>query len=312
MKIIVDAKDYNLQEDKRLLIPYVNNYRGHIGFVNKRGHVKIAFSYDAVYDDFYSTDDVVRVGCWGVYGNKEVFVKTVIKSDGKDLFKKRYKEIVMSDDRQLFVVENLKGKWAVLNREEHEIVSFGKYDWIDGYRNGFARVKLGKTTNGKIGEGKLWGIINTDGKEILPVAFPNIHSFMDELNDYTTFSKDYITIEFFDEEKVESLYVEGYFEPLSCPSRLRQVSFKTLESINARLGLIGTHIVNEMRKEKEEYQKRIEEYNKFLPQRRDSIKKNMFNKPQFNPTGHYDYNKAAREQIDDAYDGEPNAYWNTD
>ncbi len=309
MKIIVDTSEYNLQEDKRLLIPFIHNYTGLIGFINKRGHVKIPHSYERVYDDFYHKEDVVRIA---LNDNKDKLAKTIITIDGKRLFKKYYKEITMSVDRQKFVVLNSNGQWAVLDREEREIVPFGKYDWIDGFRNGFARVKQGKTTNGKSGEGKLWGIINTDGKEILPVVFPNIHSFVDELNDYTTFAKDYITIEFFDEEKVESLYVEGYFNPLPCPSRLRQVSFKTLESLNARLGLIGTHMVNEMRKEKEKYLKRIEEYNKFLPQRRDSIKKNMFNKPRFDPTGHYDYNKAAREQIDDAYDGESDAYWNTD
>ena len=30
------------------------------------------------------------------------------------------------------------------------------------------------------------------------------------------------------------------------------------------------------------------------------------------PYGKYDYNKAAREQISDAYDGESDARWNTD
>ena len=35
-------------------------------------------------------------------------------------------------------------------------------------------------------------------------------------------------------------------------------------------------------------------------------------KPDYDPSGHYDYNKAAREQIDDAYDGQADAHWNTD
>ncbi len=309
MKIIVDTKDYNLQEEKRLLIPFIHDYTGLIGFVNKKGHVKIPHSYERVYDDFYHKEDVIRIA---LSDNEGKLVKTIISIDGKRLFKEYYKEIIMSVDRQRFVVLKSNGQWAVLDREEFEIVPLGKYDWIDGFRKGFARVKQGKITNGQTRKGKLWGIINTDGKEILPVAFPNIHSFVDELNDYTTFDKDYITIEFFEEEKVESMYVDGFFQPLPYPSRVRHVSFKTLESIYARLGLIGTHLVNEMRKEKEKYQKRIEEYNQSLPRLRDSIKKNMFNKPDYDPSGHYDYNKAAREQIDDAYDGQADAHWNTD
>lgn len=305
MKIIVDTKDYNLQEDKRLLIPFIHDYTGLIGFVNKKGHIKIPYSYERVYDDFYHKEDVVRIA---LSDNKDKLVKTIISIDGERLFKEYYNEIVMSADRQRFVVLNTNGQWAVLDREEIEIVPFGKYDWIDGFRNGFARVKQGKTTNGKTGEGNLWGIINTDGKEILPVVFPNIHSFVDESKDYTTFDKDYITIEFFDEEKVESLYVEGYFEPLQCPSRVRNVSFNGLKN-NI---MIGPFLVMQMQREKDKYKKRIEDYNESLPKRRQSIKEDMYNKPRFDPTGHYDYNKAAREQIDDAYDGLADAHWNTD
>lgn len=301
MNIIVNSEDYNIQSDKRLLIPYVQNKTGLIGFINKRGHTKFTYSFNSVYDDFYSVDDVVRVGEWAVCGDKHIFVKSVIKTDGRYLFKDRYKEIIMSEDRQRFVVENSKGEWAVIDRAEKEIVPYGKYDWIDGFRNGVARVKQGKITNGNnIGE-KLWGIINTEGKEILPVAFPNIHSFVDD-------SKGYITIEYFNEEKVESIYTEGYFEPLPCPSRIKQVSFSTLHNLSANTGFLGIMLVSEMRKEKELYHKRIEEYKKILPEIRKSSKDNMFNKP-FDWAEYY---RDMRSSVDDAYEGDPDARWNTD
>ena len=56
-------------------------------------------------------------------------------------------------------------------------------------------------------------------------------------------------------------------------------------------------------KEREQREKALKEKT-----RRD----NLYNKPAYDPYGKYDYNKAAREQISDAYDGESDALWNTD
>jgi hypothetical protein len=309
MKIIVDTKYYNLQEDKRLLVPFIHENTGLIGFINRRGHVIIPHSYEHVYDDFYDKEDVVRVALADSKGN---LVRTIISANGKVLFKEIYKEIMMSVDRQRFVVENLKGQWAVVDREEKVIVPYGKYDWIDGFRNGFARVKQGKTINGKTGEGKLWGIINADGKEILPVVFPNIHSFVDELNDYTTIKKDYITVELFEEEEVESIYTEGVFSPLPCPSRVRQISFESLNTPTACIGLVGINLASVMRKEKEKYLKRIEEYNKDLPEMRKIHKKNLYNKPDYDPYDNREWLHRYDGSTDDAYEGDPDARWNTD
>lgn len=48
-------------------------------------------------------------------------------------------------------------------------------------------------------------------------------------------------------------------------------------------------------------------------QREKAIRRdNLYNKPAYDPYGKYDYNRTAREQISDAYDGESDALWNTD
>lgn len=43
------------------------------------------------------------------------------------------------------VVERIDGKWGVVDSEGNEIVPFGKYGWIDGFDHGLARVR----TSGK-------------------------------------------------------------------------------------------------------------------------------------------------------------------
>jgi hypothetical protein len=42
------------------------------------------------------------------------------------------------------VVKNSDWKWAVTDLEGNEIVPFGKYDWIYGFDHGLARVRIGK------------------------------------------------------------------------------------------------------------------------------------------------------------------------
>ena len=44
------------------------------------------------------------------------------------------------------VVERIDGKWGVADSEGNEIVPFGKYGWIDGFDHGLARVR----TSGKL------------------------------------------------------------------------------------------------------------------------------------------------------------------
>lgn len=85
------------------------------------------------------------------------------------------------------VVERQDGKYAVIDLDENEIVPFGKYAWIDGFDHGLARVRIGhsKNTLCVIGlDGKKttpcrkWGIINKQGKEVLPVIYDNIWNFL--------------------------------------------------------------------------------------------------------------------------------------
>lgn len=60
------------------------------------------------------------------------------------------------------------------------VVPFGKYNWIDGYDNGLARVKIGTATNGQKENGNKWGLIDENGNEVLPIEYDDIWAFYDK------------------------------------------------------------------------------------------------------------------------------------
>lgn len=72
---------------------------------------------------------------------------------------------------------NNQGQYAVIGDREEIIVPFGKYDWIDNFQNGFARVKHGKMSNGLKYANVKWGIINIYGEEKVPAIYDNIWNF---------------------------------------------------------------------------------------------------------------------------------------
>ena len=125
----------------------------------------------------------------------------------------------------LKVVQNNNYQWGVEDLDGNNIVSYGKYAWIDGYDYGLARVR----TEGKItftknvievftidGENNVevisdseriqqtvleerktnpnifakWGIIDEQGKEVLPVEYDEIRDFLGKNCNSTKVVKD--------------------------------------------------------------------------------------------------------------------------
>ena len=62
----------------------------------------------------------------------------------------------------LYTVQNKESQYGVLRIDGSVVFPFGKYNWIDGFDNGLARVKIGGVTNG-INESK-WGLIDEEGE----------------------------------------------------------------------------------------------------------------------------------------------------
>lgn len=63
------------------------------------------------------------------------------------------------------------GQYGVTNLNNEPIVPFGKYNWIDKFWRGFARVNTSEYGF------KLWGIIDKNGKEVLPVVYDSVWKF---------------------------------------------------------------------------------------------------------------------------------------
>ena len=123
----------------------------------------------------------------------------------------------------IFVAENREYKWGVVDAQDNIIVPFGKYGWIDSFEQGLARVRTDKrttytkntlamfldddltryTTDPKeiedhmLAEKKAhperfakWGIINTQGEEVLPLEYDNIWNFVGKNRCSTRVEKD--------------------------------------------------------------------------------------------------------------------------
>ena len=85
----------------------------------------------------------------------------------------------------VMVVQRSDYKWGVTDLEGNIIVPFGKYDWIDGFDQGLARVKIGRVSSNQVNNSNKWGIINEEGEEVLPVEYDEIWKFIGK-NRYST------------------------------------------------------------------------------------------------------------------------------
>lgn len=75
------------------------------------------------------------------------------------------------------VLELPQGIYGVITTDGRIVVPFGKYDLIDEFCLGVARVKIGKGSNSVKDSGCKWGIIDTKGNELLPVVYDNIWNY---------------------------------------------------------------------------------------------------------------------------------------
>ncbi|MFZ4412584.1 MAG: WG repeat-containing protein [Bacteroidales bacterium] len=156
---------YSLNKTSLLLIPIISN--GKIGFINKSAEVVIKPTYDNILGSFKELSSIVCVEYEGKRGGINIKGDVVIPID--------YKEFYPFQDG-LALVRDFNYQYGYINLKNEIIIPIGKYYWCESFVNGLARV-IGIKNNQKV-----WGIIDTNGCEVLELMYNKIYSF--------TFSQD--------------------------------------------------------------------------------------------------------------------------
>ena len=183
-KIIVPGDKYDSTNDKRLLIPFMASDM--IGFLNQQGQVVIKAQYSLYYDDCYSSEDTIRVAKQILFGfsrsNGRVdtykkYLWGLLNSEGKEILPLEYDDLILNiGNREIFTAKK-NGSYAVINKNGNIIVPYGKYQYIDGFDNGLARVNVYGNGEGLKKFMYKWGLINEQGEEILPPNYDSIWNF---------------------------------------------------------------------------------------------------------------------------------------
>lgn len=277
--------DYNLQEDKRLLIPFVevrknNNY--HVqkqGLLNKEGNIVVEPKYDFVVGDCFSNDDLLVLGqYYQEHDNPHIFCHYDIYSGEGELVFGDVSDFVMSTDRKLvtiFVNSEYEYGWGVASSKNSYLIRPGKYDWISGFHKGYARIKKGTETNGNADADVLWGIVNEEGLDVIPPSYHDIYNF---------YGKD------FDSIKVQKKKDSDY----------EYISFKELSSLWRLLSARSRKAKEEIEKESKAIQDRIDKQYEEMYWLTYGEKHTEFG------------GIHSDDAISDAFDGDPSACWNTD
>ncbi|MBT29246.1 MAG: hypothetical protein CMO01_06250 [Thalassobius sp.] len=118
------------------------------GFINTKGEVVIPFDYELV-SDFEGNYAIARKG--GLFG--------CIDKNGKEILPFVYDGIDVPKDNICRVKKGKgrEGRWGAVNLQNKEVIPFN-YSLIYPFKDGVARMRQGRN----------WGLVSTNGKEIIP------------------------------------------------------------------------------------------------------------------------------------------------
>lgn len=287
-KILSPANSYDFNQDSRLLIPFSEWDK--IGFMNQNKDVVVKPQFDMYYGECYDKEDLIIVSKIESYGFPRQGGKVscyqhslygIINYKGEILIDINCTSIIPAiGNKTLFTVQNKKYQYGVINIYGDEIIPFGKYRWIDGFDNGIARV---------ISYNKKCGIINKDGEEILPIEYDNIWNFYGKNRRTTKVMKD------------------NHIQDIELPQYRKEtiISSTNMSDLNKAM-----QAINNIDKEFEE------PLNLSNENLNNEISYNCYDNENFfydKYTESYDDIIAYNEElIEDAFEGDPDAYWNID
>lgn len=79
-------------------------------------------------------------------------------------------------DGKTYTARSLEKGYAVFSEDGSIVIPFSRYDYIDGFDGGFARVKKGQPGSLEHPDDK-WGIIDESGNEVVPLEYDHIEPF---------------------------------------------------------------------------------------------------------------------------------------
>lgn len=275
--IIVSRRNYEISQDSRFLIPFYQGTK--IGFADKEDNIIIGAQFDFVLDDFLFESSIVRVGVtYGVAFERKTKPPVVslrkrfglLKSNGEFLVPMDYEGISMPEYYgQCITLRSIDKGYAVIDNLGNTIVPFGKYNYIDGFQSGYARIKSGGGVNGLHDDNSLWGIIDENGNEVLAPKYKNIRRFYKVIGSYAI--------------------IEGFEDNYE------------FHLMDGSLKHDGAY-----KEEQLQYQKELDDYI-YLKRCQEEETYEEYN-------GSYaqDVMGYSDQVINDAFDGDPDAYWNID
>ena len=186
-KVLVSAEQYDFNNDKRILIPFTSGEK--IGFANNNQKIVVQPKYTMYYGDCYTENDYIKVGLQYNYGFSRANGKVsayskslygLINHKGEVIIEPENHSLSISKNSRniLLTIQNKNREYGVINIYGEEIIPFGKYDYIDVFDRGYARVKIGKASSNIKDNSNKWGIIDEDGEEILPVKYDKVWNFV--------------------------------------------------------------------------------------------------------------------------------------
>ena len=202
-KILFDANILRFEITRRRFslkefLPIMQYHR--YGFINRKGNIVI----EPIYDDFKgelsrkTSVCVKKKDKWGIIAsNGEVvadFEYDFIFPSIVDYT--NYQENCAYFEQLYTACRN--HQWGILKNDGNIFVEFGKYDWIDGYDSGLARVK----------QKEKWGMIDYMGQIALPIEYENIWNFYNRNRSNTIIEKD-DTRAYVEFEGLLSKYIAG-------------------------------------------------------------------------------------------------------
>ena len=147
-----------LDSIKLPLIPIISNNK--FGFNDAMCNMVVEPIYDEIKGTFRSKDSIISVR----KGNKW----TVLNASGEELLPLTYGTIIPGYDCPLATIQN-QPQSKVVNVLTKQTIVDSQYDYIDGFRYGFARVK----------KNDLWGIVNETGKLVIEPQYTDMCTFYD-------------------------------------------------------------------------------------------------------------------------------------